>query len=214
MATNAFSVIINKHLHERGDIELKDDVVLQKPQAQDNRLTPPHTLIMDFTMTHVRFGSSHWDPMGQLTTYTRYSDGVPDPDGSLKEEVRIKIRHYRNVYLNRPDPITFLTLGVDTSDRLYDDFSRLFFLHPHREESVLDNELPEESDQFRFLRAGRFANLKGVVGLIIEKASGMRISIPLDLSSRSFIPLPRFLRSCRPTPFLDPPLVLFPPCFV
>ncbi len=43
------------------------------------------------------------------------------------------------------------------------------------------------------------------------KVSTMRISIPLDLSSRSFIPLPRFIRSRRPTPLLAPSLVLFPP---
>ena len=66
---------------ERGDIEIKDYVVLQKPQTQDNRLPPPHTLIMDYTMTHIRFGCSHLHPMGQLTN-TRHSDGSPDPDGS------------------------------------------------------------------------------------------------------------------------------------
>ena len=45
---------------ERGDMEIKDyyGVVLQKPQPQDTRL-PPHTLIMDYTMTHVRFWCSH-----------------------------------------------------------------------------------------------------------------------------------------------------------
>jgi hypothetical protein len=48
---------------------------------------------------------------------------------------RIKIRHYRNIYLNRPDPITFLSLGVDTSGRLYDDFIPLMFLDTHREVS-------------------------------------------------------------------------------
>ena len=31
---------------ERGDIEIKDYVVFQKPQGQDNRLPPPRTLIM------------------------------------------------------------------------------------------------------------------------------------------------------------------------
>ncbi len=36
---------------ERGDIEIKDYVVLQKPQTQDNRLPPPRTLIMDYTMS-------------------------------------------------------------------------------------------------------------------------------------------------------------------
>jgi hypothetical protein len=114
------------------------------------------------------------------------SDGAPDPDGSLKEVVRIKFRHYRNVYLNHPDPIA----------------------------SALTNELTEESDQFRFLEASCFANLKGAVGLIMAKVSPMRISIPLDLSSRPCIPLPRFIRSCRPVPFLPPSLVLFPPCSV
>ena len=57
-----------------------------------------------------------------------------------------------------------------------DDFIRLIFLHDHREVSSLTNELPEESDQFRFL------------------------------------PLSRFIRSRRPTPFLATSLVPFPPC--
>jgi hypothetical protein len=33
--------------------------------------------------------------------------------------------------------------------------------------------------------------------------------MPLDLSSRSFIPLPRFIRSRRPTPFLPLPSSFF-----
>ncbi len=53
--------------------------------------------------------------------------------------------------------------------RVYDDFSRLLFLHAHREASALANEIPEESDQFRFLRAARYANIKGLVGLILRK---------------------------------------------
>jgi hypothetical protein len=77
--------------------------------------------------------------------------------------------------------------------------------------SALTNELSEESDQFRFLRAACLANIEGSVGLILAKASDMRISIPLDLSSRPFIPLPRFIRSRHPTPLLAPSLVLFPP---
>ena len=98
---------------------------MQKTQAQDNRLPPPLTLIMDFTMTHVRFGRSHLHPTGQHT-HTRRLDGAPDPDWGLKEVVRIKIRHYRNVYLNRPDPIDFVPLVVDTSGHVYDDFIRCF----------------------------------------------------------------------------------------
>ena len=91
---------------------------------------------------------------------------------------------YGTLYLNHPDTITFIPLAVDTTGRMYDEFIRLLFLHVHREASDLANELPEESDQFRFLHASCFANLKGVVGLIMTKASVMRISIPLDLSSQ------------------------------
>ena len=162
-------------------------------------------------MTHIRFGRSYLYPMVQLTN-TRRSDGDPDPDAVFKEVTRIKIRHYRNLYLNHPDPIAFIPLAVDTTGRMYDVFIRLLFLHAHREASALANELPEESDQFRFLRASCFANLKGVVGLIMEKASAIRISIPLDLSSRSCVPLPCFSRSSRPTPLLAPSLVFLPPC--
>jgi hypothetical protein len=51
------------------------------------------------------------------------SDGSPEPgDGDVKAVVRDKIIHYRQVYLDRPDPITFMTLAVDTSGRIYDDF--------------------------------------------------------------------------------------------
>jgi hypothetical protein len=82
-----------------------------------------------------------------------------------------------------------MPVSVDTSGRMYDDFIRLLFLHAHREASPLTNELPEESDLFRFLRAACLPNLQGSVGLILAKALVMRISVPLDLSSRFFIPL-------------------------
>ena len=71
----------------------------------------------------------------------------------------------------------------------------MFFLHAYREASILTGELPEESEQFRFLRAVRLTNLKGSVGLILAKASPMRVTIPIDLSTRSFIPSPRFFNS-------------------
>ena len=103
-----------------------------------------------------------------------------------------------------------MPVAVDTAGRIYEDFSRLLFLHAHREASALANELPEESEQFRFLRAACFAYIKGSVGLILAKVSAMRISIPIDLSSRSFIPLPRFMRSRRVTPLLAPSLVFYP----
>jgi hypothetical protein len=47
------------------------------------------------------------------------------------------------------------------------------------------------------------ANIQGSVGLILAKASTMRISIPLDLSSRSFVPLPRLIHSRRHATLLN-----------
>ena len=38
-----------------------------------------------------------------------------------------------------PEPIAFMSVAVDTAGRIYDDFSRLLFLHGHREASVLTN---------------------------------------------------------------------------
>ena len=187
-------------------------MVLRKNQGQENRLPPPGTLIMNFTLTQVRFGCSHLHHIGQVT-HTRRSDGFPDPDGVHKEVVRIKIRHYLNLYFNCPDQIVFLSLPVDTSGRLYDDFFRLFFLHAHREASALVNEVSEESDQFRFLHPVCLDDLKCSVGLILTKTSVMRISIPLDVSSQSFIPLSRFIRSRHPTPLLAPSLILFSSVF-
>ena len=96
---------------ERGDMEI---VVLQKPQDGTDRLPPPRTLILDFTMTHQRFGRSLMSSLGQLT-HSRRSDGVPEPDGALREEARRKIRHYRRLYIDRPDPIAFMSVAVDTS---------------------------------------------------------------------------------------------------
>jgi hypothetical protein len=118
--------------------------------------------------------------------------------------VRDKTRHDRQFYLDRPDPIAFIPVTVDTSVRVYDDFNRLHFFHTHWESSALTNELPEESDQFHFLRATCLVNLsKWSCGLILAKALVMRISIPIDLSSRPFIPLPCLIRSRRPLPLLD-----------
>jgi hypothetical protein len=134
-------------------------------------------------MTHPRYGRSHLNLNGQLTIIRR-SDGAPEPDGVIKVVVRKKIIHYHQLYSDRPDPIVFMPVEVDTSGRIYDDFLRLLFLHAH-------NDIPEESGHFRFLRDACLVNIKGSVELILAKSSVMRISIPLDLSSRPFIPPPR-----------------------
>jgi hypothetical protein len=137
---------------ERDDLEIKDYVVLEKPQEQDDRLPPPRTLILDFTLTHKRYGSSHVHTTGQVTN-TRSSDDAPESDGSLQVVDRKMILHYLQWYINRPDPIAFLSVVVDTTGLIYDDFSRLLFLYDNRSSSALTNEIAEESDQFRFLCA-------------------------------------------------------------
>jgi hypothetical protein len=113
----------------------------KKPRDLTDCLPPPRTLILDFTLTHTRFGRSQLSSLGQLT-HTRRTDGVPDPESRTN---------------------SFMPVAVDTTGRIYEDFSRLLFLHAHREASALDNEIPEESEQFRFLRAACFANIKGCV---------------------------------------------------
>jgi hypothetical protein len=96
-------------------------------------------------MTHPRYGRSHVHPIGQLTNIRR-SDGAPEPDGDLKVVVRKKIIRYHQLYIDHPEPIAFMPVAVDMSDRIYDDFLRLLFLYltvkhrlyftTYREESV------------------------------------------------------------------------------
>jgi hypothetical protein len=59
-------------------------------------------------------------------------DGAPEPDGTLKAVARKRIIHYRQLYIDRPEPIAFMPVAVDTSGRIYADFLRLLFLHAHR----------------------------------------------------------------------------------
>ena len=76
---------------------------------------------------------------------------------------------FQKNYLDRPDPIDFMSVVVDTSvHHIYDDFSRLLFLRDHREPYAPVNALP---DQFRFLLAVCLPNLKGSVGLILSTSS-------------------------------------------
>lgn len=105
-----------------------------------------------------------------MLTHTRLSDGAPHTDGALKNAARSKGLDYGRLYADRPDPIVFMPMSVSTWGRLYHDFIRLLFLHAHREAATLAREIPEESDQFSFLRAACLANLKGSLCLILAKA--------------------------------------------
>jgi hypothetical protein len=174
--------------HERGDIEIKDYVIL--PLGEDDRI-PPHTLVMDVTMTYDRYGLTTRRTNGTLTNRVS-STGAPQPDGVLNKADRIKIRCYRQIYVDRTDPTVFLTVTENTSGHVYEDFTRLLFLHAHREASILVGELPVECQQFCFFRASHLDNFKNTVSLILVKASTMWVTIPINLSTRYFILLPRF----------------------
>jgi hypothetical protein len=101
-----------------------------------------------------------------------------------------------------------MPVAASTSGRINEEFSRLLFLDAHRDASALAGELSEESVQFRFIRAPCLANLKGSIGLMLTKDSVMRVTIPLDLSTRSFIPLTRFIRTRTTTSLLTPSIML------
>ncbi len=60
-------------------------------------------------------------------------DVIPVAFFLKREVVRKKILHYHQLYINLSDPIAFMTVTVDTSGGIYDDFSRLIYLHSHRE---------------------------------------------------------------------------------
>ncbi len=102
---------------ERSDVEIRDYVVLQKPRDVTDCLPPPRTLILDFTMTHTRYGRSQLSSLGHLT-HNRRADGTPESDGDLRTVTRAKIRHYRQLYINRPEPIAFMSVAVDKSGRV------------------------------------------------------------------------------------------------
>jgi hypothetical protein len=101
-------------------------------------------------MTHDHYGHTTQFTNGVLT-HRVSSTGAPHPDGALNRAARMKIRYYRQIYGDRPDPIVFLSVVISTAGRVYEDFTRVLFLHAHREASILTGELPEESEQLRFL---------------------------------------------------------------
>ena len=80
----------------------------------------------DVTMTH-----GHCERTTQCTngvlTHRVSSTGDPQSDGALNNEASIKLGHYLQLYVDRSDPIVFLTVVVNISGHVYDDFVRLLF---------------------------------------------------------------------------------------
>ena len=68
--------------------------------------------------------------------------------------------------------MVFLPVTVSTSGLINEETLRLLFLHDKRESSVLTGEVSEESVQFRFIRVLCLVNLKGSLGLMLEKDNG------------------------------------------
>ena len=103
--------------------------------------------------------------------------------------------------------------GRHDSDRVCIQ-SRCSTSNSHLLQSVysLGAPLPTSGPPHHWSGVRRLPNLKGSVGVILIKSSSMRIFIALDLSTRSFIPLPHFLRSHNPPLLLSHSLVPFPPC--
>ena len=84
-----------------------------------------------------------------------------------------------------------------TSGRINEETLRLLFLHDNRETSVLTGEVSEESVQFRFIRTGCLANLKGFLGLMLGKTVVMRLSHSFktdrqrgDLDNKDYVEVP------------------------
>ena len=76
--------------NERGDIEIGKYIVL--PREQDNHL-PPWSLLLDYTMTHDRFGRSNLHTDGKITHCLR-SNGEPQSDDTVNNAIHVRISEY------------------------------------------------------------------------------------------------------------------------
>ncbi len=70
-------------------------------------------MMMDITMTHDRFGCSTQRTNGTLK-HRVSSTGTPQSDDALKNADSKEIRHYRQLYEDRTDPVIFLSVTVNT----------------------------------------------------------------------------------------------------
>jgi hypothetical protein len=94
---------------------------------------------------------------------------VDKTDPIIFMTVSVREHFGSRLWWTRTDPIIFMTVSVREHFGSSLWWTGLYFLHAHGETSVLAGELPEESDQFRFLRVTHLTNLKGSVGLIFNQ---------------------------------------------
>ena len=158
---------------------------------------------MDVTMTHDRYTTQHTN--GTLT-HRMISRG--DPDGDLKMWSRRKYSITTNCTLisliRQSSWLLPWTLRAACTMTLSVWFSCMLIVR-----LVLWPENCHFCGQ-RNLTVFAFCELHVWITLsALAKASAMRVTIPLDLSTRAFIPLPRSFHSRRTPSLLTPSLVLF-----
>jgi hypothetical protein len=101
-------------------------------------------------LTHDRYGRTTKQTNGARTHRVSSTDDPP-PDGVLNKSSSMKIRCYRQICVDRPDPIVFLSITVSTSGRVYEDFSFMplpFFFNSRQVSPLLNQSLglnPQQS---------------------------------------------------------------------
>ena len=94
---------------------------------------------------------------------------IPLSSDSIHCITTININEESLLNINRfEDSINKSSPTPKNKKNLYHDYIHLLFLHVHREVTDLVKEIPEESDQFRYLRSTCSVNLKGSTGLILD----------------------------------------------
>jgi hypothetical protein len=125
---NIFQLLPWRWFETRHTVRIKSLYYRRSYADRHIRLSPPpRPLIFDFTMTDDPFRTIKVTPTG--------------PD-------RSKVVYVRRLYTDRPDPIVFMSITVNTSVRLYIDCTTIFcvfFLNTHQlslDASSLVRELP------------------------------------------------------------------------
>jgi hypothetical protein len=136
----------------------------------------PMSLVRDLHIDHDRFGSSA-DP--SLNGHLHYPNDI---DKSFNEVDTDKIRKYRSDYNKTPHTsVSFMPAVASTSGRLHSEFVRLQ-AHWETDRFFAASGVHAQTvrDQFHFLRTTFSSHLKSRVGLVLTKATVLRIMLNID----------------------------------
>jgi hypothetical protein len=95
-----------------------------------------------------------------MQSLNRGTEAVPSKNGKMYEKMR-RYNAKKVLGTNGTHGTHYSARGKNNvpgqvrSQSIYEDFSRLLFLHAHREDLTMVNEMSEESEQFRFLISSR-----------------------------------------------------------